>query len=127
MQLVLAVNFQTKFGSDKEFSDKEYHYLSLDDIKIGDLVVASTTNGLRIAKVSSILDSSTYATSYIIQKIDLEHYENKIKEHAEAASAKALLDLKIKQKRERDFYQKFVGSDDSEISQMAAAYLETIK
>lgn len=126
MQTIVGLNIQENQGSTKEFSHKEYHYFALEDVKVGDLVIVKTANGLRIAKVSSILNSSDYASSYIVQKIDIEQYEIKIKKQIDKANMKAALDLKIQKSKEKDFYEKFIGHEDSEISSLAEAYIKNI-
>lgn len=50
---IISVKYEDKF-SPKTFSGKSYSYITQVDVEIGDLVIAPTTYGDKIARVSEI-------------------------------------------------------------------------
>lgn len=111
-----------------KFSDKEYHYFSLSDVKVDDLVIVETINGLRIGKVSQILSESNYASAHVIQKIDLQSYQDRVERFEKAETIKAQLNTELKKQQEIKLYESIAtDSDDESIKALAEEYLEMIK
>ncbi len=50
---IISVKYEDKF-SPKTFSGRAYSYITQVDVEIGDLVIAPTTYGYKIARVSEI-------------------------------------------------------------------------
>ena len=50
---IISVKYEDKFEP-KTFSGKAYSYYVATDVEVGDLVIAPTSNGAKIARVSEI-------------------------------------------------------------------------
>lgn len=80
MKRAVAIKFQESRGG---FSEKGYHFFTLDDtLTIDDLVVVDTVNGFSLGKVDEILkpENPHQANKYVIQKIDFASHNQNVKE-----------------------------------------------
>jgi len=69
-----------QFIGQRSNNDREYAYLTDEELAVGDLVVVDTTNGIKTAKVVSLFCNELDAHKWIICKIDMELFETKLKE-----------------------------------------------
>lgn len=76
---IISVKYEDKYMP-KTFSGKAYSYYTAIDVEVGDLVVAPTSNGDRIARVSEInipefkVEQIKPYLKLITDKIDKEKY-----------------------------------------------------
>lgn len=79
MSNIISVKYEDNYMP-KTFSGKAYSYITAIDVEVGDLVIAPTTNGDKIARVSEI-NIPEFKVEYIkpylkliTDKIDKEKY-----------------------------------------------------
>ena len=76
---IISVKYEDKYMP-KTFSGKEYSYYTAIEVEVGDLVVAPTSNGDKIARVSEInipefkVEQIKPYLKLITDKIDKEKY-----------------------------------------------------
>lgn len=79
MSNIISVKYEDKYMP-KTFSGKAYSYYTAIDVEVGDLVVAPTSNGDKIARVSEInipefkVEQIKPYLKLITDKIDKEKY-----------------------------------------------------
>ena len=73
---------KNQFSEDKELSDKEYSYHTMElNLKRGDYVVVQTKYGIGIGvfeKYTSSKENISRATSWVVEKVDLDEFEKKL-------------------------------------------------
>lgn len=111
------------------FTSKDYNFLTdMDDLKVGDIVVADTKMGLTLGKVTLIQDSgiNINATAWIITKVDVEA----LKERKEKAiKLQRLQESMVERKKvieQRNTFQALASSDE-EMAKLLAEYDELVK
>lgn len=122
MDLYASVNF---FGNDGDLETwRSYEYLTLvEDLEKGDLVVVETRYGYKVASFESYITSSDKASSYIIQKIDVEKVEEekeRKKEKQELLEAIERRAAEVKRIKELQA----LGEMDDELKKLVDEYLE---
>lgn len=65
--MVVRVSFHNSSG--------HYDYLCGKGLSVGDYVVVPTGNHLSVAKVERVGKSSSSATKWVVQKVDMEAYK----------------------------------------------------
>lgn len=114
-KLVAKVKFIQDVNTNYDsFREKEYNFQTdIEDLVLGDSLVVETVNGLRIAKFTGYIDlgfginleSVTYPSKWVIQKIDLSTH-NKRKENAERVEKlKIMLENERKKAAELEIYE----------------------
>lgn len=111
------------------FTSKDYNFLTdMDDLKVGDIVVADTKMGLTLGKVTLIQDSgiNINATAWIITKVDVEA----LKERKEKAiKLQRLQESMVERKKvieQRNTFQA-LAENDEEMAKLLAEYDSMVK
>lgn len=111
------------------FTSKDYNFLTdIDDLKIGDVVVADTKMGLTLGKVTLVQDSgiNINATAWIITKVDVEA----LKERKEKAiKLQRLQESMVERKKvieQRNTFQALAETDE-EMAKLLAEYDSMVK
>ena len=68
-----------------------YDFFADLDLKVGDPVVCHTVRGYSVGKVAGFVDSSTKATSWIVQKVDVEGHMQRLEKIRRAKELEELL------------------------------------
>lgn len=55
-------------------------FTDLDDLRVGDPVVCDTAQGYSVGKVAGFVETSTKATNWIVQRVDVEGHKKRMKE-----------------------------------------------
>ena len=76
-KLQASVTFIGKYATDQKYSYLTY----LDSLKKGDYVVVKSTNGLGVAKFVEYVPLTSVATSWIVQRINLESHQEMLKKY----------------------------------------------
>jgi len=53
-------------------------FTDLDDIQVGDPVVCDTARGFSVGKVAGFIETSTKATKWIVQRVDVEGHKKRL-------------------------------------------------
>lgn len=111
------------------FTSKDYNFLTdIDDLKVGDIVVADTKMGLTLGKVTLVQDSgiNINATAWIITKVDVEA----LKERKEKAiKLQRLQESMVERKKvieQRNTFQA-LAENDEEMAKLLAEYDSMVK
>lgn len=85
---------------------KLYDFMTdFDDIKVGDMVVAETVNGLVVGTVKLIANGkSSNATKWIVDKVDVAAHNARREKEKKLADLKKQMDKRRKQVEEMDVY-----------------------
>lgn len=119
-----AVKFQKEYSG---YGEKEYHFFVLNDIQKDDIVVLDTANGLRLGKVSRFVEASetNYANKYIVQKVDLESYKQKVADEESRSDLVAALEYEVSRASETAYYETLIAeSKDAKVIALAKKILD---
>lgn len=87
-------------------SNKTYDYLTFDDtLKVDDLVVVKTSNGLAVAKVVEFKEYSPYAKSLIVDKVDTNRYDEESAKINRARELRAKLEAELAEEQRLAVYR----------------------
>ncbi|QNR70398.1 hypothetical protein IAQ67_29020 (plasmid) [Paenibacillus peoriae] len=75
---------------------KKYHFKSDLLLEKGDLVVVDTANGFAVAEVVGFREDSTYATKWVVQKVDVKGHEKRLDQIRKVESLKKELENRRK-------------------------------
>lgn len=122
MKQVVAVKFELNNGN---FSDNEYHYFSLEDVKVDDYVAVGTQYGYKIAKVTNVLMDSSHAKQYVIQRIDFSKHEEAMERQVRATELKKRIEAERRKHAEIEEYKAFAerNPDNEELTKLVEEYL----
>jgi len=95
----------------------------LEDLKENDWVICDSVNGMLLGQVQEMVTYSTRATKWIIQKVDLEDHERRIKLEKRKAVIKRKMDIKKKEIEEAAIY-KMLAEKDEDMAQLLKEYEE---
>lgn len=111
MRKVAQVMFFDTYGNLQE--SQGYHFFTtIEDLEEGDLLVVETQNGYKVVQFHKYLLTSSYAKSYVVQKVETEKLEEE-KERAEKISQlRKKIELKAKEIEERRKLDKLAEQDD---------------
>lgn len=111
MRKVAQVIFFDTYGKLQE--NQAYHFFTtIEDLEEGDLLVVETQNGYKVVHFQKYLLTSSYAKSYVVQKVETEKLEEE-KERAEKISQlRKKIELKAKEIEERRKLDKLAEQDD---------------
>lgn len=99
-----------------------YDFLNEDaTIEPGDKVVVESSNGLGIAVVHHVIDSSPKATAWVVQKIDLTTHNARKEKMAKLKSLKAQMEARRK-KLEAEHLYKLMAQEDPTMASLLGAY-----
>jgi hypothetical protein len=115
MNQSIRVRFTNSYNS-----SSSYDFLcNIEGIKSGDLVVVDTSNGYCCAEVTAIGISSARATKWVVSKVDLQPFFNRIADEKASIvkrNAIALLKKKMEARRAKiqdaEVYAQLAQSDD---------------
>lgn len=108
-------------------SIKEFHYKSFDKLKVGDRVLVLTKYGFRTGVVTQILLKSNYAELFVIQKIDLKEYTEKVENYKETERLKKEITTELEKQQEYSKYRNLAQfGETQEIKDLAKSFLELV-
>lgn len=117
---VIGVKFK---GAYTEYTGKEYHfYTTLEDIVVGDYVVAICSNGMQICKVTSVDCQNTKTiTACITQKVDTEGPKQYVEILKKKATIKSKMEKRTKELQEKLVW-KMLAQEDEEMKNLLEQY-----
>jgi hypothetical protein len=74
VQIIFAGNYEAKYDFKTDL-----------DLKVDDPVVCDTARGYSVGKVVGFVENSTKATNWIVQKVDVEGHQARLKLEMELA------------------------------------------
>jgi hypothetical protein len=110
---------------------KEYDFkYDKDDLKVGDMVVVDTVNGLQVAKVSTIIklavgESYDKAKKWVVQKIDLAEHNARLEREQKIADLKKQLEARRKMLEDIAIYE-MLAKEDPKMSELLNMYKEVL-
>ena len=115
------VTVQVKFVNG--YGYKEYNFkCDVPDIKVGDMVVVESSNGLSVAKVTKIDPENTYsATKWVVSKVYMEEYTARVEKEKKLAEVKKRLNAKKKELQDIAIYE-MLAEKDPEFREILAEY-----
>jgi len=122
---------EVKFSPYKngQYEGKSYNYIATqDNIKEGDFLVVDTpSSGYTIVKVVDVSEykETTKANKYVVDKIDVEAYQNRLQREKDLKLLKAKLDKKVSERQSITIYEKF-ADDDPEIADLLSEYKQRL-
>lgn len=100
------------FLNNTRISEELYYFKTLDQLTQGDIVVADTEYGLQFCKVEQVLaDPTPMATSWIIQKIDIDAYKQRLAKEASLAEIKLEMETRRRQITDMQAYEQMAIAD----------------
>ena len=125
---MIEVNFpnniaQCKFRGplDKKYDFKVPKNLR-ERIKVGDIVVVGTANGLSVAQVVGTLVSSRTATRYVVDIVDVAAYTEAVENEKRSETLRKMLEEKRAQFEKKKVFESLAATDPE-----AAQMLEALK
>lgn len=66
-------------------------FTDLDDLQVGDPVVCDTARGYSVGNVARFVETSTKATNWIVQRVDVEGHQKRTEERRLAKELEEML------------------------------------
>jgi hypothetical protein len=100
---------------------KHYDFLCNLPVKSGNIVVVDTVNGLQLAEVVGIKNSSGRAAKWVVDKVNVEAHQQRIA--AEQARAKLLTQMRAQAKKASELEQfERIAQTDPTMAQMLVLF-----
>lgn len=111
MRKVAQVMFFDTYGNLQQ--NQGYHFFTtIEDLEEGDLLVVETQNGYKVVQFDKYLLTSSYAKSYVVQKVETEKLEEEKERAEKIGQLRKKIELKAKEVEERRKLDKLAEQDD---------------
>lgn len=102
---------------------KGYHFRNpIEDLEIGDKAVCDTVNGLTVGTVIDFRETSTQATRFIVQKIDLAAHQERVEKQKAIDALRKKMEQRRKEIQDVQVYA-LLAKDDPEMATMLSQLL----
>lgn len=97
---------------------KKYHFKNpFEDLEVGDQVVCDTVNGLVVGEVVDFKDTSSQASKFIVQKVDLTAHLERVEKQKRIDELRKKMEKRRKEIQEVQIYA-LLAKSDPEMAEM---------
>lgn len=107
-------------------SFKEYAFLTLEELEVGDKVVVSCSTGYQVADVVGLGDPNGRAKSYVVQKVDVQGFKERQKRLQDKLALQAEMKRRAEVLKEKEYFKE-LAEHDPVMSVLFKKYEELVK
>lgn len=110
-QYIAVVNFIHALPGWGAASDKDYDFFCNIPLSEGDVVVVDTVHGLNIAKVVGVKKTSSKATNWVVQRVDLSEHQARIEAEQKKRELEKAMAVRAKEIEKMKRYKELAYAD----------------
>ena len=105
------------------YAYKTYDFFTDLELKVGDVVVVDTQNGLQVAEVVDVDVDSSKATKWVVDKVDMEAHKARIEREKRLKEITQKMEARRKKLEKFEVYRMLAEKDD-EMAELLKQYAE---